>query len=46
MILTGFTVGLTKLIVTTNIFLFGWLYLPLFILIVMFSIKLYEDYTR
>jgi hypothetical protein len=43
-ILTGFTLGLTKLIVTTRMWEFGWLYAPLFALTIMFSIKLYEDY--
>lgn len=43
-ILTAFTIALTKILLTTKIYEFGWLYLPLFILVLMLSNKLYDDY--
>jgi hypothetical protein len=45
-ILSGFTLGLTKIIVNTRIFEFGFLYVPLFALMIMLGVKLYDDYTR
>jgi hypothetical protein len=44
LILTGFAIGLTKLIVVTKLFLFGWLYAPIFVLMIMLSVKLYDNY--
>jgi hypothetical protein len=45
-VLSGFALGLTKIIVNTRIFEFGFLYIPLFALMIMLGVKLYDDYTR
>lgn len=43
-ILTGFVIALTKILLATKIYLFGWLYVPLFVLILMFADKLDRNY--
>jgi len=46
LILTGFAVGLTNIMITTQVREFGFLYLPIIIFMLLWGVKLYNDYNN